>query len=106
MPTDGPAAPVGLAFVGADEMRKLKREHLGVDEPTDVLSFPLDGREQLPAQHQRAPLIGKPFTADDLLRHVSMHKPDVAVLDVEVEVTTSTGNRVESLRIEAGRGAS
>jgi CheY-like chemotaxis protein len=28
------------------------------------------GREQLPRQHQGAPLIGKPFTADDLLRVV------------------------------------
>ena len=27
-------------------MRALKREHLGVDEPTDVLSFPIDGRER------------------------------------------------------------
>jgi CheY-like chemotaxis protein len=25
------------------------------------------GREQLPPQHQRAPLIGKPFTGEDLL---------------------------------------
>ena len=39
---------LGLAFVGPDEMRALKREHLGIDEPTDVLSFPIDGREQLP----------------------------------------------------------
>ena len=39
---------LGLAFVGPDEMRELKREHLGVDEPTDVLSFPIDGREELP----------------------------------------------------------
>ena len=39
---------LGLAFVGADEMRALKREHLGIDEPTDVLSFPIDGREPLP----------------------------------------------------------
>ena len=39
---------LGLAFVGAEEMRDLKREHLGIDEPTDVLSFPIDGREQLP----------------------------------------------------------
>ena len=29
------------------------------------------GREQLPAQHQRAPLIAKPFTGDDLLRVVA-----------------------------------
>ena len=39
---------LGLAFVGPDEIRVLKREHLGVDEPTDVLSFPIDGRERLP----------------------------------------------------------
>jgi probable rRNA maturation factor len=40
---------LGIAFVDADESRTLKREHLGVDEPTDVLSFPIDGREELPA---------------------------------------------------------
>ena len=39
---------VGVAFVGRDEMRALKRDHLGVDEVTDVLSFPIDGREPLP----------------------------------------------------------
>jgi probable rRNA maturation factor len=38
---------LGLAFVGPEEMRGLKREHLGIDEPTDVLSFPIDGREEL-----------------------------------------------------------
>jgi probable rRNA maturation factor len=40
---------LGIAFVGPDESRALKREHLGVDEATDVLSFPIDGREPLPA---------------------------------------------------------
>jgi probable rRNA maturation factor len=40
---------LGLAFVGPDEMRGLKREHLGIDEPTDVLSFPIDGRDELPS---------------------------------------------------------
>jgi probable rRNA maturation factor len=40
---------MGLAFVGADEARSLKREHLGVDEAPDVLAFPIDGREELPA---------------------------------------------------------
>ena len=39
---------LGLVFVGPAEMRSLKREHLGVDEATDVLSFPIDGRESLP----------------------------------------------------------
>ncbi|MFL6015781.1 MAG: rRNA maturation RNAse YbeY, partial [Gaiellaceae bacterium] len=36
---------LGLAFVPPQEMRELKREHLGVDEATDVLSFPLDGKD-------------------------------------------------------------
>ena len=40
---------LGIVFVGPEEMRGLKREHLGVDEPTDVLSFPIDGRDELPA---------------------------------------------------------
>jgi probable rRNA maturation factor len=39
---------LGLAFVAPDEIRVLKREHLGIDEATDVLSFPVDGREWLP----------------------------------------------------------
>jgi probable rRNA maturation factor len=45
---------LGIAFVAADEMRALKREHLGIDEATDVLSFPLDGRDELPAGVPRA----------------------------------------------------
>ncbi len=45
---------LGLAFVGSDEMRALKREHLGLDEATDVLSFPIDGRDELPAGVPRA----------------------------------------------------
>ncbi len=45
---------LGIAFVGPDEMRTLKRDHLGVDEATDVLSFPIDGRDELPAGVPRA----------------------------------------------------
>ena len=45
---------LGIAFVAADEMRSLKRDHLGIDEETDVLSFPLDGREEVPAGVPRA----------------------------------------------------
>ncbi len=40
---------LGVAFVAAEEMRALKREHLGVDEATDVLSFPIDGRDPVPS---------------------------------------------------------
>ncbi len=39
---------LGVAFEAPGRMRELKREHLGVDEATDVLSFPIDGRDELP----------------------------------------------------------
>ena len=45
---------LGIAFVGAEEMRELKRDHLGIDEETDVLSFPIDGRDMLPDGVPRA----------------------------------------------------
>ena len=45
---------LGIGFVGPDEIRALKSEHLGIDEVTDVLSFPLDGRDELPAGAPRA----------------------------------------------------
>ena len=45
---------LGIAFVDEAEMRGLKREHLEVDEVTDVLSFPIDGREPLPEGVPRA----------------------------------------------------
>ncbi len=38
---------LGLHFVGPDEMRTLKRDHLGLDDVTDVLSFPIDRRDEL-----------------------------------------------------------
>ncbi|HEX4745718.1 MAG TPA: rRNA maturation RNase YbeY [Gaiellaceae bacterium] len=45
---------LGIAWVGSEEMRTLKREHLGIDEATDVLSFPLDGLDELPEGEPRA----------------------------------------------------
>jgi probable rRNA maturation factor len=46
-------AELGIAFVGPNESRALKREYLGIDEATDVLSFPIDGRDPLPADVPR-----------------------------------------------------
>jgi probable rRNA maturation factor len=45
---------LGLVFVAPDEIQELKREHLGIDEATDVLSFPLDRRDELPDGVPRA----------------------------------------------------
>ena len=48
------AGELGISFVGLEEMRELKRDHLVVDEPTDVLSFPIDGRDEVPEGVPRA----------------------------------------------------
>jgi probable rRNA maturation factor len=40
---------LGIAFVPPEEIRRLKREHLGADEVTDVLAFPVDARDRLPS---------------------------------------------------------
>jgi probable rRNA maturation factor len=40
---------LGLTLVGPEEIRRLKRNHLGIDEATDALAFPIDAREDLPA---------------------------------------------------------
>ena len=36
------AGELGLAYVGPDESRALKLEHLAIDEATDALAFPID----------------------------------------------------------------
>jgi probable rRNA maturation factor len=39
---------LGLQLVSPEEIRALKRDHLGVDEETDALAFPIDARDTLP----------------------------------------------------------
>ena len=39
---------LGLVFVGPEESRALKLEHLDIDEATDALAFPLDALDDLP----------------------------------------------------------
>ena len=39
---------LGIAFATPSEMRALKLQHLGIEEATDVLSFPIDARDELP----------------------------------------------------------
>ena len=38
----------GIHFVEPDEIRQLKRDHLGIDEATDALAFPIDSRDHVP----------------------------------------------------------
>jgi probable rRNA maturation factor len=47
------ACALGIAFVGEGEMRSLNAEHRSLDEVTDVLAFPIDGLDELPAGLER-----------------------------------------------------
>ncbi len=42
------AGELGLVFVSPEESRALKQEHLGIDEATDALAFPIDVLDDLP----------------------------------------------------------
>lgn len=39
---EGRSADISVTFLGRDRMRRLNREYLGHDRPTDVLAFTLD----------------------------------------------------------------
>ena len=45
---------LAIELVDADRIRELNRVHRGLDRPTDVLSFPIDGRDELPEGLPRA----------------------------------------------------
>jgi probable rRNA maturation factor len=66
---------LGVSFVGAEEGRALKREHLGVDETPDVLAFPIDEREELPTgvPRQLGDVVVVPEVAGDEWRQSLVH---------------------------------
>lgn len=50
------SSSVSLTFVRDPAMRELNRQHRGKDAPTDVLSFPLFGREAFDRRAQTRPI--------------------------------------------------
>jgi probable rRNA maturation factor len=57
---------VSVALVGEDEMRALNDEHRGRDEPTDVLSFPVDGPSPAPGPRELGDVVICPERTADL----------------------------------------
>jgi probable rRNA maturation factor len=80
---------LGLAFVGPDESRALKREHLGIDEATDALAFPIDGRAALPD--------GMPRQLGDVVVC-----PDVCALEASPAKPTTPGGKQRTPAAPAG----
>ena len=63
---------VAIEFVSAERIAELNAEYRGKDEPTDVLSFPIDGADPSPGPPELGDIvICPPHTAD--LREAIVH---------------------------------
>ena len=63
---------VAVEFVSAERITELNAAHRGKDEPTDVLSFPIDGADPSPGPPELGDIvICPPHTAD--LREAIVH---------------------------------
>jgi probable rRNA maturation factor len=57
---------LSVELVGAGRIRELNREHRGVDRPTDVLSFPIDGAGPAAGPRELGDVVICPEHAADL----------------------------------------
>ena len=57
---------VAVEFVDGDRIRDLNREHRGIDRPTDVLSFPIDGDGAAAGPVELGDVIISPQHTEDL----------------------------------------
>jgi probable rRNA maturation factor len=56
---------LAIAFVEPERMRALNREHRGLDEPTDVLSFPVDEQGAPAGPRELGDVVICPLHAED-----------------------------------------
>jgi probable rRNA maturation factor len=61
---------VAIAFVGVERIAELNREHRGKDGPTDVLSFPVDQRDEPVGPRELGDVVICPEHTEDLLEAV------------------------------------
>jgi probable rRNA maturation factor len=57
---------VAVALVGESRIRELNREHRGLDRPTDVLSFPVDGPAPVAGPRELGDVVICPEQTEDL----------------------------------------
>jgi probable rRNA maturation factor len=59
---------LSVELVPPGRIRDLNREHRGLDEPTDVLSFPIDGGGEVPGPRELGDVVICPEHTTDLRR--------------------------------------
>jgi probable rRNA maturation factor len=92
---------LGIRVVGAEEMRELNREHRGLDRPTDVLSFPIDGAEGVAGPRELGDVFICPEHATDVTEaavHGVLHlcgydheRDDGEMLELQARVMAGLG---------------
>ena len=61
---------LAVALIEGERMRALNREHRGCDRPTDVLSFPVDGRGPSAGPRELGDVVVAPEHAEDVVEAV------------------------------------
>jgi probable rRNA maturation factor len=89
---------VAISFVAEEEMRALNREHRGRDAPTDVLSFPVDGAEEVAGPRELGDVVICPSYTRDLREAVLHGALHLAGMDHERDDGEMLALQAELLR--------
>jgi probable rRNA maturation factor len=97
---------VAVVLLDAQRMRDLNRRHRGRDEPTDVLSFPVDGSSPSAGPRELGDVVVCPEHAEDVEEAVVHGVLHLAGFDHEAdqgEMLALQRRVLEQMRAERGR---
>jgi probable rRNA maturation factor len=97
------AGHLSVEQVGPRRIRELNREHRGLDQPTDVLSFPIDEGGSVPGPRELGDVVICPEMTDDVVEatvHGVLHlcgydheTDDGEMLELQDAVMSELGDR-------------
>ena len=73
---NGLSGHLAVEFVSVDEMHRRNREFRGIDKPTDVLSFPIDGTDTVDGPRELGDIVICPehtVDLDETVVHGTLH---------------------------------
>jgi probable rRNA maturation factor len=89
---------VAIEFVDAERMRELNRDHRGPDEPTDVLSFAIDGDGASAGPRELGDIVVCPEHTEDLREAVVHGALHLTGMDHETDDGEMLALQAELLR--------
>ncbi len=89
---------VAIEFVGEERIRELNREHRRLDEPTDVLSFEIDGAEPSPGPRELGDIVICPAHTEDIREAVVHGALHLTGMDHETDDGEMLALQAELLR--------